>query len=133
DRRGVARGRARRARAPRRRGRHPRRHREARHDGEGTAPRRPGGARGHAALAVHALAALALVFAPLHGWHTGASGTTRSLYGPGTHQESAAWIANVRYRDRATSDPPNETLAHLPPKGIVVWAVIYDSAGPPRK
>ena len=84
------------------------------------------------------LLALALVpwahplsFCPLPGWQTGASGDTHSLYGsPGIRAraplESSAWIAkNVRYRDRATADPPNKTLAQLPATGIVVWAVIY--------
>ena len=65
------------------------------------------------------------------GWQTGASGETHSFYGgPGIRArpplESTAWIAkNVRYRDRATADPPTKTLAQLPAGGIVVWAVIY--------
>ncbi len=72
-----------------------------------------------------------LAFRPLPGWQTGASGDTRSVYvGRGRHvvapEESAAWIARgVRYRDPATADPPNATLAHLPRDGVVVWAVIY--------
>ena len=76
-----------------------------------------------------------LAFRPLPGWQTGASGNTRSVYvGPGTHVvaplESTAWIArNVRYRDDATADPPNTTLAHLPPTGVIIWAVI---SGPPH-
>lgn len=76
-----------------------------------------------------------LAFQPLPGWHTGISGTTHSLYGgaPGggvaTPLESSAWIARgVRYRDTATADPPNTTLAHLPADGVVVWAVIYSPA-----
>ena len=35
----------------------------------------------------------------------------------------------MRYRDDATADPPNATLAHLPTGGVVVWAVIYAPAG----
>jgi hypothetical protein len=72
-----------------------------------------------------------LSFRPLAGWQTGASGNRHSVYvGHGTRVtaplESAAWIAeNVRYRDDATADPPNTTLAHLSPNGVVVWAVIY--------
>jgi hypothetical protein len=71
-----------------------------------------------------------LAFRPLPGWQTGASGITRSRYtGPRFHwaRQSSAWAARgVRYRDAATADPPNRTLAHLPPDGVVVWAVIYD-------
>lgn len=72
-----------------------------------------------------------LQFHPLPGWSTGASGNTHSVYvGHGIHVrtplESAAWIASgVRYRDPATADPPNSTLAHLPAGGVIVWAVIY--------
>jgi hypothetical protein len=45
---------------------------------------------------------------------------------------STAWAANVRYRDRATSDPPNATLQQLPSTGIVVWASIQSpTAWPP--
>jgi hypothetical protein len=89
--------------------------------------------------AVRLLAALALTpwshplgFQSLPGWHTGASGMTPSAYlGPNKHpaaMESAAWIAkNVRYQDAATADPPNKTLADLPPDGVIVWAVIYQS------
>jgi hypothetical protein len=87
------------------------------------------------------LAAIALVpwahplaFLPLPGWHAGASGTVDSLYDNSSlraPKESTAWIAtNVRYRDRATADPPNKTLAHLPRNGVIVWAVIYQ--GRPR-
>jgi hypothetical protein len=35
---------------------------------------------------------------------------------------------NVRYRDRATADPPNKTLTSLPPNGMIVWAVIFNPA-----
>jgi hypothetical protein len=72
-----------------------------------------------------------LTFRPLPGWRTGASGNVTSVYDNVGHsirvpQESAAWIAtNVRYRNRATADPPNRTLAHLRRDSIVVWAVIY--------
>jgi hypothetical protein len=34
----------------------------------------------------------------------------------------------VRYRDRPTADPPVATLSRLPRQGIVVFAVIYQSA-----
>jgi hypothetical protein len=75
-----------------------------------------------------------LSFRPLPGWHTGASGDTRSVYvGHRTRVaaplESAAWIArNVDYRDDATADPPNTTLSHLPANGLIVWAVIFAPA-----
>ncbi len=75
-----------------------------------------------------------LAFSPLPGWHAGTSGNTKSAYVGSAHHavvplESAAWIAtNVRYTDEATADPPNKTLAHLAPDGIVVWAVTYAPA-----
>jgi hypothetical protein len=74
-----------------------------------------------------------LSFQPLAGWQTGASGNTRSAYVGVSRrrhppQESAAWMARgVRYRDKATADPPNATLMHLPRGGVIVWAVIFDS------
>jgi hypothetical protein len=79
-----------------------------------------------------------LSFGPVTGWQTGASGNTQSAYvGAGRHAtvplESTAWIArNVRYRDEATADPPSKTLAHLPPRGIIVWAVVYAPASSGR-
>src|SRR5579862_2163082 len=75
-----------------------------------------------------------LAFRPMPGWQTGASGNRPSRYGrPGKQvarpEESAAWAAMaVRYSDDATADPPNKTLAHLPPNGVLVWAVIYTAA-----
>ena len=75
-----------------------------------------------------------LGFDHLAGWTSGRSGNTQSAYvGRNTHAavplESAAWIARgVRYRDDPTSDPPNETLRHLSPHAVIVWAVIYGSA-----
>ena len=83
-------------------------------------------------LTAFALWSRPLSFLPLPGWHTDASGTLPSEYGPVSvraPRESTAWIAtsNVRYRDRATADPPNTTLAHLPRDGVVVWAVIFES------
>lgn len=85
------------------------------------------------ALAVLALAPWShpLAFGRLAGWDTGASGNTRSAYvGQGqratTPLESTAWIARgVRYRDDPTADPPNRTLQRLPPRAVIVWAVIY--------
>ena len=72
-------------------------------------------------------------FRPLQGWQQGASGTVDSSYGPAgtiaSPKESTAWMAKgVRYRDRPTADPPNATLAHFPRGGILVFAVIYQSA-----
>ena len=74
-----------------------------------------------------------LRFRPLSGWQRGASGTLNSSYGPvpgiDSPKESTAWTARgVRYRDRPTADPPVATLARLPRQGIVVFAVIYQSA-----
>jgi hypothetical protein len=74
-----------------------------------------------------------LRFQPLTGWHTGASGTFDSSYGPvpgiASPRESTAWMARgVHYRDRPTADPPEATLSRLPPQGIVVFAVVYQSA-----
>jgi hypothetical protein len=74
-----------------------------------------------------AAAAFVLAFAPRAGWTAGASGTTHSAYGGTT--ETAAWTAyRVRYRDRATNDPPNATLKHLPRGAVVVWAVAFKPA-----
>ncbi len=68
-----------------------------------------------------------LSFQPLAGWQQGASGPTRSVYSGSL--ESSAWLAKgVRYRDRATADPPSKTLAHLPANAMIVWAVIYGPA-----
>ena len=33
----------------------------------------------------------------------------------------------VRYRDRRTADPPQATMSRLPPRAILVFAVIYES------
>jgi hypothetical protein len=65
------------------------------------------------------------------GWHTGRSGTFYTTVGPAHARVpmSAAWAANVRLLDRATSDPPNKTLQRLPPRGIVVWARIQARVG----
>jgi len=86
------------------------------------------------------LAAIALApwthpahFRPLQGWTNGASGTFGSSYGPAGHisspKESVAWMAEgVRYRDPRTADPPTATLSRFPRGGILVFAVIYQSA-----
>lgn len=78
-----------------------------------------------------------LAFRPLPGWRTGTSGNVPSLYGPSpvrAPNASSAWIArNVRYRDRATADPPNKTLAGMPSRGVIVWVVIFESDYTPRK
>ena len=72
-------------------------------------------------------------FRPLPGWQRGANGTFNSSYGPAgdiaAPKESTAWMANgVRYRDRRRADPPDATLSRLPPRGIVVLAVVYQTA-----
>jgi hypothetical protein len=75
-----------------------------------------------------------LAFPATPGWTTGASGNTRLICV--THNqctrgllESAAWIARgVRYRGPATADPPNKTLAALPRRAVIVWAVIEKAA-----
>ena len=73
-----------------------------------------------------------LRFQPLSGWHAGASGTFNSSYGPAPNiaspKESTAWMTRgVRYRDRRTADTPDATLSHLPPRAILVFAVVYES------
>ena len=85
-----------------------------------------------AALAV-APWAQPLRFRPLSGWQRGANGTFNSSYGAvegiAPPKESTAWMVNgVRFRDRQTADPPDETLSRLPRRGIVVFAVIYQAA-----
>jgi hypothetical protein len=90
-------------------------------------------------LAAAALAPWAhpLAFRPLPGWRTGASGDVPSLYGPSpvrVPKASSAWTArNVHYRDKAIDDPPNKTLEHLPARGVIVWAVIFQSVYTPHK
>lgn len=80
-----------------------------------------------------------LAFQPMPGWRTGASGNVPSLYtgrteAPPMPKASTAWMArNVRYRDAATSDPPNKTLMHLPRDGVIVWAVIFQGGVPNRE
>ena len=73
-----------------------------------------------------------LSFGPLAGWATGASGNVATRYAAGgSGTQSSAWIATkVRYRDGATADPPNRTLAHLPARAVVVWAVVFAPANP---
>jgi hypothetical protein len=39
----------------------------------------------------------------------------------------------VRYRDRRTADPPTATLSRFPRGGILVFAVIYQSAYTPHR
>jgi len=73
-----------------------------------------------------------LRFRALAGWRTGANGTFASSYGPvpdvRSPKESTAWMTTgVRYRDRRTADPPDATMSHLPPGGILVFAVAYES------
>src|SRR5581483_124393 len=94
---------------------------------------------------VELVAALALApwthpprFRPLPGWQRGASGTFDSSYGPGggvaSPKESTAWmVKSVRYRDPRTADPPDATLARLPPDGIVVFVVVYEAARNPAR
>jgi hypothetical protein len=89
---------------------------------------------------VELLAAVALApwaqpvrFRPLTGWRTGVNGTFSSSYGPAVNaespKESTAWmVKGVRVRDARTADPPDATISRLPPHGIVVFAVIYQSA-----
>jgi hypothetical protein len=74
-----------------------------------------------------------LRFRPLPGSQTGASGTFNSSYGPAADgaapKESTAWMTRgVRYRDGPRADPPDATLSQLPRHGIVVFAVVYQSA-----
>ena len=71
-------------------------------------------------------------FQPLHGWGTGASGNVSvATMSDGTklrlrEPESTAWIANVRYADPSTADPPHRTLQRIVDhgRGVVVFALI---------
>jgi len=85
-----------------------------------------------AALAIPWLTPVSLgLHAP--GWFVGQSGTRRQSFLPRTY--SVAWVANVRCRDCATSNPPNATLRSLPRRGIIVRASIQppDPTGWPPK
>ena len=71
-------------------------------------------------------------FRPLPGWHAGASGTFDSSYGPAPNtaspKQSTAWMTRgVRYRDARAADPPDATMSRLPPRAILVFAVVYES------
>lgn len=73
-----------------------------------------------------------LRFRPLPGWRTGANGTFDSSYGPvpstASPKESTAWtVRGARYRDRRTADPPGITMSRLPPRAVLVFAVVYES------
>jgi len=73
-----------------------------------------------------------LRFRPLSGWSAGASGTFDSAYGPSpdvaSPKESTAWMTSgARYRDGRTADPPDATMSHLPPRAILVFAVVFES------
>ena len=77
------------------------------------------------------IAALAIPWAapvsvadPGPGWHAGRSGTVETTVAGSRVSRSTAWAANFRYRDRATADPPNETLRHIGRGGVVVWISI---------
>jgi hypothetical protein len=71
-------------------------------------------------------------FRPLPGWRTAASGTVHVIELSDGRRirelrpRSTAWIANVRYRDPVTADPPNRTLEALARRGrgVVVWVLI---------
>jgi hypothetical protein len=68
---------------------------------------------------------------PPPGWHVGRSGTVATTVAGTPEHRSTAWAGNVAYRDRATADPPNATLRHLRPGGIVVWVSIQPPSGWP--
>ena len=77
-------------------------------------------------------------FRPLAGWKTGHSATIASTYGPvpgvASPKESVAWMAKgARFSDRPSADPPTRTLAHLPPRGILVSVVVYESGRKARR
>ncbi len=86
-------------------------------------------------VAAVALALGAASFSALRRRGAGANGTFNSSYGPNASvrspKESTAWIVKgVRFRDGRTADPPDATISQLPRHGIVVFAVIYQSAAP---
>jgi hypothetical protein len=61
---------------------------------------------------VFGVLALLLAVSPPHfqaapGWHVGAGSTW-------------GWASTVRYRDCPSCVPPHQTLAHLPPSGILI-------------
>lgn len=78
-----------------------------------------------AALVVPWLTPLTFTSHP-SGWHSGSSGTYELTVGPNhaTVPVSVAWSANVACPDCDHFNPPNSTLRHLGPGGIVIWASI---------
>jgi hypothetical protein len=78
---------------------------------------------GRTQVAVPWVAPVALA-QPAVGWNVGSSGTVATSVMGRPTPTSTAWAANVRYRDRAVSDPPSRTLARIPRRGVVVWVSI---------
>jgi len=72
------------------------------------------------------LLALVLVVAPPHfqatpGWHVGSQPAHRCVGVPANRcVQAEGWASTVRYRDCPNCVPPHQTLAHLPPGGIVI-------------
>jgi hypothetical protein len=72
------------------------------------------------------LLALVLVVSPPHfqaapGWHVGSRPAHRCVGVPaGRCVQAEGWASTVRYRDCPNCVPPHQTLAHLPPGGIVI-------------
>lgn len=74
-------------------------------------------------------------FAPADGWHTGSSGAAE-IQPDG--EQATSWASTIPYRDSGDQFPPHETLAALPPDGVllVVWLQQFGiehapPAGPP--
>ena len=72
------------------------------------------------------LLAVALVVAPPHfrpapGWHVGSRPAHTCPGVPASRcVQAEGWASTVRYRDCGDCVPPHKTLAHLPPRGIVI-------------
>jgi hypothetical protein len=70
--------------------------------------------------------ALLLVVSPPHfraapGWHVGSRPAHACAGVPASRcVQASGWASTVRYRDCPNCIPPHRTLAHLPPRGIVI-------------
>jgi hypothetical protein len=70
-------------------------------------------------------------FADTEGWHAGSTGPAE-IQPDG--QATLSWASTIPYRDEGFQWPPHETLAALPPGGIVLTVLLqqYGEEGGPR-
>src|SRR5262249_6729152 len=70
-------------------------------------------------------------FAAADGWDTGSTGAAKEQP---DGQQTMSWASTIPYRDSGFQFPPTQTLAALPPDGVVLIAQLDQNAsegGPP--